>query len=322
LTRSDPVGDASQRIKPYIQVTPLEYIAAKQVYIKWENRQTTGSFKLRGACNKILTLSTSELERGLTCASAGNHGQAVGWIAGRVGASTDVFVSKDAPRIKLEKMRSLGVHLHLVPGGYGEAEAAGLEYARLNGKTWISPYNDPHVILGAATIAAEVLVQANLESAVWLVPVGGGGLISGIGEVLKHRNPGHRLIGVQPQDNAYMRALVFDGSTENWRDLPSLADGLTGAVEGNSVTVERVQHYVDEILLVSEADIAQAIAYAWLQHGQVIEGSGAVALAAMRSVKLDGVPAIAVISGGNIDPHVHAEIIRTSEDPFLNEETD
>lgn len=322
MTRLDPVSEASERIKPYIQVTPLEYDQANHVYIKWENQQTTGSFKLRGACNKILTLSALELERGLTCASAGNHGQAVGWIAGRLGAQTDVFVPDGAPGIKLEKMKALGVHLHLIPGGYGEAEAAGLEYARLNGKTWISPYSDLKVIEGAATIAAEILVQTKLDSAVWLVPVGGGGLISGIGEVLEHHKPGHRLIGVQPEDNAYMHALVFEGTTENWQDLPSLADGLTGAVEANSVTVERVMRFVDEIILVSEADIAQAVAYAWVNHKQVIEGSGAVPLAALRLAKLTGAPAVAIISGGNIDPLVHEEILKVSEDPFFHEKPD
>ena len=312
MTPLDPITEASQRIKPFIQVTPLEHIAANNVYIKWENQQTTGSFKLRGACNKILTLSASELERGLTCASAGNHGQAVGWIAGRLGAHTDVFIPENAPRIKLEKMKFLGVQLHLVPGGYGETEAAGLEYAKLNGKTWISPYNDLKVIQGAATIADEIIAQANLESAVWLVPVGGGGLISGIGEVLKGHKPGHRLIGVQPRDNAYMHALVFKRSLETWQDLPSLADGLTGKVETNSLTIERVRSFVDDILLVSEADIAQAVAYSWVNHGQVIEGAGAVALAAAHSGKFDGAPVIAVISGGNIDPDVHAKIIKVT----------
>jgi len=153
------LDQARLRIEAHVVRTPLTFDATRQLYLKWENRQVTGSFKARGAFNKILALESWELQRGLVCASAGNHGQAVALAAKHSGARTEVFVAANAATVKVDKMCALGAHIHTVPGGYEQAETVGLAYAKNEQKTWISPYNDGMVIAGQGTIAPEVLDQ-------------------------------------------------------------------------------------------------------------------------------------------------------------------
>lgn len=305
------IEQARTRIDPFIRETPLYFDPKIQAFIKWENNQATGSFKLRGASNKILLLEQWERDSGLVCASAGNHGQAVGLMARKLGLQADVFVSENASPVKLDRMRALGVQLHFVSGGYGDAESAALVFAVQTGKTWVSPYNDGQVIAGAGTVALESLEQLDgAHPAAWLVPVGGGGLVSGIGSAIGNAGSKARLIGIQPEVNAYLHHLINFGSVKDWDDLPSLADGLTGTVEENSVTIPIVRNMVDELMTVSEAEIARAVAYAWIEHHQVIEGSGAVTLAGILAGKVDQFPVVAVVSGGNIDPGIHSSILK------------
>ena len=148
---------AYERIGPYIQKTPLTYDAQNNLYLKWENHQVTGSFKARGRLNKILALQDWELERGLVTASAGNHGQGVALAGKMKHAPVIVFASEHALQNKLQAMRDLGAEIHLVPGGYGEAEQAGISYANATGATWVSPYNDGMIIAGQGTIALEIM---------------------------------------------------------------------------------------------------------------------------------------------------------------------
>ena len=173
------ITQAADRICPLIARTPLTFEADHNLWIKWENHQITGSFKLRGALNKLLTLQPWERERGLVTASAGNHGQGVAWAAGKIGAQATVFASDQAVPAKLDAMRQLGAEVRLVKGGYGEAERTALSFAREQGATWVSPYNDGQVIAGQATLGLEVLEQGADSAAVVIIPVGGGGLISG-----------------------------------------------------------------------------------------------------------------------------------------------
>jgi threonine dehydratase len=283
------------------------------ITIKWENNQLTGSFKARGAFCKVLSLDRAASQRGLVCASAGNHGAAVALAAAKIQARVDVFVGENAAQVKVAKMRALGAHLHVVVGGYAEAETSGRRHADETGKTWVSPYDDLRVIAGQATTATELLGQhGSADSATWVVPLGGGGLIAGIGFALKvsrQRARSARLIGVQPADNAFMNALYRGQTQDRLPDLPSLADGLTGAIDTQSITIPMMRELVDDIVLVSEDEIAHAIAWAWRMHEQVIEGSGAVSLAALLSGRVPGRPAVAIISGGNIDPDVHIAIV-------------
>lgn len=305
-------SEAQNRISPYILRTPLTYDANLNVYLKWENHQITGSFKIRGAYNKILSLQPWEQQRGFAAASAGNHGQGVALAAKQVGSSATIFVSEYAVPSKIEAMRKLGAQIISVAGGYGEAEAAGLAYAQEAALTWISPYNDGQVIAGQGTIALEALGQApELHSIPWIVPVGGGGLISGIGCVLASQAPRATLTGVQSEASPYFHAIFKTGSQGHVIELPSLADGLAGPVEKDALTIPIVQKTVDDILLVTEEEIAYAIGYAWKIYKEKIEGSAAVSLAAILSGKIKQKPTMLVISGGNIQPEIFQRLIET-----------
>jgi threonine dehydratase len=318
---SEWVDQADARIAPHIVRTPLTHDAARNLYVKWENHQKTGSFKARGALNKILALENWEREAGIVTASAGNHGQGVALAGQLTGARVTCFVSEHAVPVKVDAIRTLGAEIIAVAGGYPEAEAAGRKFAFENQKTWVSPYNDGQVIAGQGTIGLEVVDQiANLiegsqigtlrfSDLTYLVPVSGGGLIAGIGAALTRLTPRPRLVGVQPETAPFMHGLFTRGSQAGIPDLPSLADGLTGAVEADSVTIPMVKQLVDEIILVSEEDIARAVAFAYHEYGETIEPSGAVTIAAaLRGLAGLGTQ-VAIVSGGNVQPEVHARIV-------------
>lgn len=306
---------AAQRLSGQIERTPLTYDPALGIYIKWENRQLTGSFKIRGALNKIYALEDWERRRGLVTASAGNHGQGVALAARQLGVPVTVFASDHAVPAKVEAMRALGAEVRLVQGGYELAESTAQKYAAETGATWVSPYNDMQVIAGQATVGREILEQlAPTMPAVIVVPVGGGGLISGIGAAVQPANPRPRIMGVQSIASPFFYHLLHHGTQEGVVELPSLADGLAGRVEEGSLTIPLVRALVDDIILVTEEQIANAIAYAWKQHAEKVEGSGAVSLAAVMSgalqrSELAAGPVVVVMSGGNIQPDVHARII-------------
>jgi threonine dehydratase len=309
------IEQAQERIAPHIYHTPVTYDPALNAYLKWESHQVTGSFKARGAFNKVLSLQDWERARGIVAASAGNHGQGVA-LAGRlVGAPVVVFASEHAVPAKLDAMRKLGAELHLVPGGYSEAERTGLQFAATSNATWVSPYNDGQVIAGQGTLVLETLADnPDLGDATWLVPVSGGGLISGVGAALKEKPaPGMcRLVGVQSEASPFMYGLYHFGSQERAVELPSLADGLAGPVEDGAITIPLVRQYVDELILVDETEIARAIFYAWDKYHERIEGSAAVPLAAILAGKVTARPAVLVISGGNIQPEVYQKIVEGS----------
>ncbi len=305
------LDEATARIAPHIRRTPLAYDEERRLYLKWENHQVTGSFKARGALNKVLTLEEWERQAGLVTASAGNHGQGVALAGQLTDAPVTCFVSEDAVPSKVEAIRALGARIEVVPGGYHEAESAGLAYAAEHHQTWVSAYNDGHVIAGQGTLALEVLHERpETTQATWLVPVSGGGLIAGIGVALARLSPKPHLIGVQAKASPFMHALYYHGSQEGVPDLPTLADGLAGAIEDGSVTIPIVRRLVDEIVLVSEEEIARAIAFAWHVYGEKIEGAGAVGLAAVLAGRVTARPAVIVVSGGNIQPEVHARIVK------------
>lgn len=328
------IEQADRRISPYIQRTPLTHDAARDLYIKWENRQVTGSFKARGAFNKVLLLEGWERDAGIVAASAGNHGQGIALSGREVGAKVEVFVSEHAVPAKLDAMRMLGAIIHTVPGGYPEAEAAGKAYAEEQRKTWVSPYNDGQIIAGQGTLGLELSqalapIPSTLSGtrpegrgelsppplgegtgvSAWLVPVSGGGLLAGIGSSIQKQADRPRLIGVQAAVAPFMHSLYYNDTQDGIPDLPSLADGLTGEVEHGSVTIPMVKQLTDAIVLVSEEEIARAIAFAWFVYGEKVEGAGAVGLAAILSNKVEERPAVVVVSGGNMQPEVHNAIL-------------
>ncbi len=298
--RSD-IHSARARIAPHILSTPVTFDERLGVWIKWESHQHTRSFKPRGALNKVLGLSPAELERGLLCASAGNHGQSVALAAQKVGGHVTVYVPESAPQIKIEKMLALSAEVVRVPGFFGDAEAAAICAAREQGKTFVSPYNDWQIILGAGTLGLDLAEQCP-QADRWLVPVGGGGLIMGM---VIAAPPGVSVIGVQSEASAFLYEEFHHRDMSGVVEMPSLGDGLAGAVEPGSVTIEGI-HTAADVRLVTEPQIAEAIAYAYHIHGEVVEGSGAVVLAAVLSGQLQGEGRTALaITGGNIDPDKH-----------------
>lgn len=315
------LDQAARRLHGQVYRTPLTYDPELNLYLKWENRQLTGSFKVRGALNKLLTLEQWELQRGLVTASAGNHGQGVAYAARLVKAHATVFASDHAVPAKLRAMQDLGAEIRLVGGGYEAAERAAQAYAVEGGLTWISPYNDGQVIAGQGTAGMELIEQLIEQKLLVFprtiyVPVGGGGLIAGVGMAVQRYDPHPRLIGVQSTASPFFHALFYKGSQAGVVEQESLADGLAGAVEDGAITIPLVKRWVDELLLVTESEIAQAIAYSWHRYGEMIEGSAGAALAAAVNAGPDERPAVAILSGGNIQPEVHAGICR-NQDPSL-----
>lgn len=305
------IDEATRRIAPHIQQTPITYDSNQQIYLKWENQQITGSFKVRGAFNKILSLLDWERSAGIVTASAGNHGQGVALAAQKTGVSAVVFASEHAVPAKVNSMQALGAEVRLVPGGYGEAEKAGLAYAQTSGACWVSPYNDGQVIAGQGTLAKEILDQLpESVQATWIVPVGGGGLISGIGAVLASLPDRPNLIGVQSDASPYMHGLFYTGSQSGIQEKTSLADGLSGPVEEGALTIPLVHQFVDHLILVTEEEIAAAIVYAWNIYSARIEGSAAVTLAAVITGKIAVRPAVLILTGGNIQPETHQKIVQ------------
>ncbi|MFH2039898.1 MAG: pyridoxal-phosphate dependent enzyme [Chloroflexota bacterium] len=305
---------ASERIKDQTVRTPVTYDKELNIFLKWENKQITGSFKIRGALNKVLSLENWEQKQGLVTASAGNHGQGLALSGRIIDAPVLIFVSDQAVSSKVDAMRKLGAEVCLVKGGYGLVEQAALDYASQNNATYISPYNDGQIIAGQGTIGLELIQELTDEQKyTWIIPVGGGGLISGIGAVIRHFKMHHRLVGVQSEASAFTYSLYHKGSQSNVPDLPTLADGLSGPMQAGSITFPMLMNLVDDIITVTEIEIAQGIAYAWHRYHEIIEGSSATALAAVLTGKIKS-PAIVIISGGNIQSEIHEQICQKYEE--------
>jgi threonine dehydratase len=310
---SEWLDQAATRIAPHIRRTLLTNDAEFNIFLKWENQQVTGSFKARGALNKVLGLEPWERDAGLVTASAGNHGQGLA-LAGQItGSAVTIFASDHAIPAKVDAMKRLGAWLMPVAGGYELAETTAIQYALEHKHTWVSAYNDGQVIAGQGTIGLEILQDLPADHEMtWVVPLGGGGLLAGVGASLERSPIKPRLVGVQAEASPFMHGLIKLGTQENIPDLPTLADGLTGAVEAGSITIPLVRKYADNILLVSEEEISHAIAFAWHQYKECIEGSGAVGLAAVLSGRVKS-PAVVVISGGNIQPEIHTGLCHKFE---------
>jgi threonine dehydratase len=290
---------ARSRIAPFVRHTPLEFSRELGAHLKLENLQGTGSFKLRGALNRVLMLTGEEKRRGVVAASAGNHAQGVAFGCARAGVSALVVMPEATPRTKLEATQSYGVEVKLFGATYDDAEAEARRIEHESGRVFISPYNDPIIIAGQGTVALEILGDLP-DVAQVLVPVGSGGLICGVGVALKASNPAIRVIGVTSRATPTMYNHV---KCERLPQLPTIAEGLSGEVEPGSITLDIAPQVTDDILLVEEEDIRVAIAWLVEAHHLIVEGSGAVGIAALRArpdLAAAG-PTVAIISGGNLD---------------------
>ena len=290
---------ARSRIGALVRHTPLEFSRGMQAYLKLENLQRTGSFKLRGALNRVLSLSEDEKLRGVVTASAGNHAQGVAFGCAKVGVSALVVMPEAAPRTKVEATKSYGVEIKLFGAGYDDAEAEARRIGHATGRVFVSPYNDPLIIAGQGTVALEILQDLPGVAQV-LAPAGSGGLLSGVGVALKAANPAIRVIGVTSRAAPAMYN-HFKG--DHLPQRPTIAEGLSGEVEPGSITLDLVSQVADDIVLVEEGDIRSAIAWLVESHHLIAEGSGAVCVAALRRLPelISAGPTVAVISGGNLD---------------------
>ena len=280
-----------------------------ELYLKTENLQITGSFKVRGSYYKMSRLSAEEKARGVIACSAGNHAQGVALSAQKNGIKAVICLPDGAPISKVEATKSYGAEVCLVEGVYDDAYRRALELRDEKGYTFIHPFNDEDVIAGQGTIALELAEQIPDLDAV-IVPVGGGGLISGIAFTIKSLNPNVKVYGVQAAGAPSMRNSLRDGKIETLTGVSTIADGIAVKQPGD-LTYEICQKYVDEIVTVTDDEIAAAILALMEQHKLVTEGAGAVSVAAAMFNKVDirGKKAVCLLSGGNIDVTILSRVI-------------
>ena len=279
------------------------------LYLKTENLQMTGSFKLRGAYYKISQLSKAEKDKGIIACSAGNHAQGVALAAQKMGIKSVICMPDGAPISKVEATKAFGAETCLVPGAYDDAYAKAIELRDKTGATFIHPFDDDDVIAGQGTIGLEILEQIADADAV-VVPIGGGGLISGVAYAIKHLRPNIKVYGVQAERAASMAESVRQGKQITLDTVSTFADGIAVKHPGDN-TFKLIGEYVDEIVTVTEDEIATAILTLMEKQKLIAEGAGAVGVAAVMFGKLPvaGKKVVAVVSGGNIDVNILSRVV-------------
>jgi threonine dehydratase len=296
------IGSVAQRT-PLVPSPMLAERTGTSVHLKLESLQRTGSFKIRGAANKMLSLTGTEKARGVITVSSGNHGRAVATLAQSLGIRAVICMSSRVPRDKVEAIRQLGAEVVLHGNSYEEAEVRALHLLEQRGLTMIEPFDDPLVIAGQGTIALEILEDLPEVDTV-IVPLSGGGLLSGIALAMKEANPSIRTIGVSMDRAPVMYHSLRAGRPIEMEEEDTLADALVGNIGvDNRFTFRMIQQYVDDVVLVSEEEIAEAMALALKEHRLIVEGGGAVGIAALWRHKVDRLAgsAAVVVSGGNAD---------------------
>jgi len=300
---------AQKRIASLIKKTELREsvyfsnLIQGHLLLKLENLQITNAFKIRGALNKLYQINKEQKD--IVTASSGNHGQAIARAAKELELKAKIIIPEGTPEKKRNLIQKYGAELLVYGETVDQSETYGREIARRDGKLYISPYNDPDIIAGQGTIGLELIEQLpSLQSI--LVPIGGGGLISGVAIAIKQSNPNIKIIGIQAQNDAAMYHSQKAGkilSPDQYPHSPTLADGLAGGIEENSITFSFVRKYVDQIYLVKEVSIKKAINLLWEKEKLIVEGAGAVGIATIlenQSHFLKQKIAV-VLSGGNID---------------------
>jgi threonine dehydratase len=297
------------RLTPLIGSPSLSARTSFDISLKLEHTQITGSFKLRGATNAILSLTEAERAMGVVGVSTGNHGRGLAYAAAQAGVRCIICMSELVPQNKVEGIKSYGAEVRIVGRSQDDAQ---LEVNRLvaEGMVMLPPFDHPNIIAGQSTVALEMLEQAPDMDSV-LVPLSGGGLISGVAMVMKAVNPNIRVIGISMERGAAMYESLQAGKPILVEEQETLADSLGGGIGlDNAYTFEMTKNLVDDIVLVSEAEIAEAIRHAYWQERQIIEGSGSVGIAALLAGKID-TPGrcVSLISGQNIDMALHKRLI-------------
>ena len=290
-----------------IHSTVFSNECGNDVYIKPENLQRTGSFKLRGAYNKIAKLTKEEKERGVIASSAGNHAQGVALAAQRLGTQAVIVMPRHTPLIKVDATKQYGADVVLAGDIYDEAYAKAKELQEANGYVFVHPFDDPDVIEGQGTIALEVLEELP-DADVLLVPIGGGGLIAGVAAAAKMKNPQIKVIGVEPEGVASAKAALAQGGPVDLDGVSTIADGAAVKKIGG-LTYEYIKQYVDEIVTVSDYELMEAFLLLAEKHKIVGENAGILSVAGLKKIKEKGKKVVSILSGGNIDVLTIASMI-------------
>lgn len=312
----DRIRQAEQVLQGTIRKTELipttKIAPACELFLKSENLQITGSFKLRGAYYKMSLLSADDRKKEIIACSAGNHAQGVAYAAREMGLKARIFIPGVAPIFKIETTKSYGAEIEIIDGIYDDAYAAAIRYQQATGGIFIHPFDDVDIIAGQGTIGLEIMAQAKDLSAV-VVPVGGGGLISGIGCAVKTLNPNCKVYGVHADGAVSMRDSLRRGKRQSTNSVSTFADGIAVKTPGVQ-TYAFCEQYVDDIFTVSDDETATAILALMEQQKLVSEGAGAVAVAAVMFGKLPaasivGKKVCAIVSGGNIDVNILSRVL-------------
>lgn len=315
LPKFSDLINAQSLLSKVVKRTPLErsksfsVMSGADVHLKLENFQTTGSFKVRGAYYKIANLTPEESSKGVLCASAGNHAQGVAYAATSLGVKSTVFMPVFAPPLKVIATRSYGAEVILTGETFDDAFKAALEFQKQTGATFVHPFNDPHIIAGQGTVGLEIFEQLREVNEV-LVPIGGGGLISGIAIALKQLNPTIRIIGVEADGAQSMKTSIENGKHSTLNSVNTIADGIAVKSPGN-LTFEAASKLVDEFVVVNDTEMAHT-AYLLMQRSKILaEPSGVAAMAAVLYQKTDikGRKVVPIVSGGNINMSILEQIL-------------
>ena len=316
LVTLESIYMAARRLKGHIRQTPfqpskrLNDLLGAEVYMKMENMQHTGAYKERGALNKLCSLTEEERNRGVFAASAGNHAQGLAYHAGRLGITSTIFMPMGTPVIKVTRTKSYGANVVLTGGSFDEAfDACMKRIEEVNG-TLVHPFDDVHVISGQGTIGLEI-IDAIPDLDVLVIPVGGGGMISGIANAVKQIKPNIRIVGVEPTKIPSMNKAIHAGKIEMHPAVTTIADGINVRRVGK-ITMEICKDLVDEWVTVTDDEICRAILFLLEGEKTVAEGAGAAGIAALQSGKISdihGKKVGTIICGGNIDVNAIAQVI-------------
>jgi threonine dehydratase len=307
---------AANRIAPYIRETPLDYspyfsdLTGANVYLKLDNLQHTGSFKLRGAFNKVLSLTPEERKAGCVAASSGNHGAAIAFAMKELGVSGVIFVPEKTSTAKVDTIRRAGGDVRFFGTDGLDTEIHAREYAADNGMAYLSPYNDEEVIAGQGVCGVEIVRQLRQVDAIFIA-VGGGGLISGAGAFLKSVNPNVEVVSCQPKASAVMTESVRAGAILELPSEPTLSDGTAGGIEAGAITFDICRDVIDRYVVVSEEQIEDAMRAFIDSHHMLLEGAAGVAIAGFLDIAGDykGKNVVIVVCGGNISRETLKKVI-------------
>jgi len=312
------IWEARKRISKLVHKTPLiqsiilSKIIGRNVYLKLENVHEIGAFKVRGAANKILSLSEEEKKQGVTTYSTGNHGMAVAYVAKKLGINAVICISNRVPQVKVDNLKSMGVQVEIYGSSQDDARERCYQLQQEKGLTVVEPFDDPYVISGQGTIGLEILEELPNVTNV-IVPLSGGGLLSGIGLALKSNDPTIKVTGSCMNHSAVMYESLKAGKPVVLNEKDTLADSLLGGIGlDNQFTFQMVQKYMDDIVLVTEEEIAYSMGFMLNYHRIVVEGAAATSVAAVLKEKHIGGNGdiVIIISGQNVDLSILLEVSR------------